>query len=191
KNADCATRRALIRAFNEELATRRFSMMRTLARRTKAWRARSRTSWTGKRPGTRSVPPPQPPSSGRRRQPQQFFAPTARSSTSGFQRLAANPPLQLAHLATPVRPLGPCPRVPAPPGPNFLRRCPAPTALNRRDDLNSIRRIGHRYGCVPHTCQVETVSGRFGGCTIKIAKLGRSRPGIQATSPLFDDLYQI
>src|SRR5262249_39792516 len=110
KNADCATRRALIGAFNEELATRRFSMMRTLARRTKAWRARSRTSWTGKRPGTRSVPPPQPPPSGRRRQPQQFFAPTARSSTSGFQHLAATPPLQLAHLATPVRPLGRCPR---------------------------------------------------------------------------------
>ena len=92
-------------------------MMRTLARRTKAWRARSRTSWTGKRPGTRSVPPPQPPSSGRRQQPQQFFAPTARSSTSGFQHLAANPPWQLAHLATPVGPLGRCPRLSAPPGP--------------------------------------------------------------------------
>src|SRR5262249_4346008 len=39
-----------------------------------------------------------------------FFTPTARSSTSGFQRLAAKPPLQLAHLATPVRPLGRCPR---------------------------------------------------------------------------------
>jgi hypothetical protein len=26
--------------------------------------------------------------------------------------------------------------------PNVLRRCPAPTALNRCDDLNSIRRIG-------------------------------------------------
>jgi len=37
----------------------------------------------------------------------------------------------------------------APPGPNFLRRCPAPTALNRRDNLNSIRRIGHRHGCMP------------------------------------------
>src|SRR5262249_44946981 len=38
--------------------------------------------------------------------------------------------------------------------PNLLRRCPAPTALNRCDDLNSIRRIGHRHGCMPHTCQV-------------------------------------
>ena len=66
---------------------------------------------------TRSVPPPQPPSSGRRQQPQQFFAPTARSSTSGFQHLAANPPWQLAHLATPVGPLGRCPRLSAPPGP--------------------------------------------------------------------------
>ena len=37
---------------------------------------------------------------------------------------------------------------------NLLRRCPAPTALNRCDDLNSIRRIGHRHGCMPHTCQV-------------------------------------
>jgi hypothetical protein len=33
----------------------------------------------------------------------------------------------------------------------WLRRCPAPTALNRCDDLNSIRRIGHRHGCMPHT----------------------------------------
>src|SRR5262249_19719674 len=38
--------------------------------------------------------------------------------------------------------------------PNLLRRGPAPTALNRCDDLNSIRRIGHRHGCMPHTCQV-------------------------------------
>ena len=30
--------------------------------------------------------------------------------------------------------------------PDFLRRCPAPTALNRRENLNSIRRIGHRHG---------------------------------------------
>src|SRR5262245_38058745 len=37
---------------------------------------------------------------------------------------------------------------------NLLRRGPAPTALNRCDDLNSIRRIGHRHGCMPHTCQV-------------------------------------
>ena len=39
----------------------------------------------------------------------------------------------------------------------------APTALNRCGDLNSIRRIGHRHGCMPHTCQVGTVSGRFRG----------------------------
>src|SRR5258707_13416606 len=38
--------------------------------------------------------------------------------------------------------------------PNLLRRCPTPTALNRCDDLNSIRRVGHRHGCMPHTCQV-------------------------------------
>src|SRR6516225_2317917 len=36
--------------------------------------------------------------------------------------------------------------------PNLLSRCPAPTALNRCDDLNSIRRIAHRHGCMPHTC---------------------------------------
>ena len=72
--------------------------------------------------------------------------------------------------------------------PDFLRRCPAPTALNRRDNLNSIRRIGHRHGCMP--LAKWTGSGRFGGCLTKIAKLDRSRPGIQATSPLFD-LYQI
>src|SRR6266545_7919340 len=38
--------------------------------------------------------------------------------------------------------------------PNLFRRCPAPTALNRCDDFNSICRIGHRHGCMPHTCQV-------------------------------------
>ena len=45
-------------------------------------------------------------------------------------------------------------------------------------------------GCMP-LAKWETGSGRFGGYLIKIAKLGRSRPGIQPTSPLFDDLYQI
>ena len=44
--------------------------------------------------------------------------------------------------------------------PDFLRRCPAPTALNRRDNLNSIRRIGHRHGCMP-LANWETGSGRF------------------------------
>src|SRR5262249_40481197 len=29
---------------------------------------------------------------------------------------------------------------------NLLRRGPAPTTLNRRDDLNAIGRIGHRHG---------------------------------------------
>jgi hypothetical protein len=38
--------------------------------------------------------------------------------------------------------------------PNLLRRGPVPTALNRRDDLNAIARIGHRHGCMPHTCYV-------------------------------------
>ena len=28
---------------------------------------------------------------------------------------------------------------------------PAPTTLNRPDDLNAIGRIGHRHGCMPHT----------------------------------------
>src|SRR5215813_4230455 len=37
---------------------------------------------------------------------------------------------------------------------NLLRGRPAPTTLNRRDDLNAIGRIGHRHGCMPHTCQV-------------------------------------
>jgi hypothetical protein len=36
--------------------------------------------------------------------------------------------------------------------PNLLSRGPAPTALNRCDDLNSIRRVAHRHGCMPHTC---------------------------------------
>src|SRR5262249_9933524 len=37
---------------------------------------------------------------------------------------------------------------------NLLRGRPAPTTLNRRDDLNAIGQIGHRHGCMPHTCQV-------------------------------------
>src|SRR5215475_13331623 len=35
---------------------------------------------------------------------------------------------------------------------NLLRGRPAPTTLNRRDDLNAIGRIGHRHGSMPHTC---------------------------------------
>src|SRR5262249_28917948 len=42
-------------------------------------------------------------------------------------------------------------------------RCPAPTALNRGDDLNSIRRVAHRHGVVCLTlAKWETVSGQFG-----------------------------
>src|SRR5262249_12980911 len=37
---------------------------------------------------------------------------------------------------------------------NLLRGRPAPTTLNRRNDLNAIGRIGHRHGSMPHTCQV-------------------------------------
>src|SRR5262249_34745740 len=37
---------------------------------------------------------------------------------------------------------------------NLLRGRPAPTTLNRRDDVKGIGRIGHRHGCMPHTCQV-------------------------------------
>src|SRR5262249_35897038 len=37
---------------------------------------------------------------------------------------------------------------------NLLRGRPAPPTLNRRDNLNAIGRIGHRHGCMPHTCQV-------------------------------------
>ena len=153
----------------------------------------------GGTPGTRSAPPPQRPSSGRRRQPQHFFTPTARSSTSGFRRLAAKlhcssrTRLRRRDLLAAARghqcPLGqePAPREELVRGnamaasyqayrharlerllddPDFLRRCPAPTALNRRDNLNSIRRIGHRHGCMP-LAKWETGSGRFGGCLIK------------------------
>jgi hypothetical protein len=35
---------------------------------------------------------------------------------------------------------------------NLLTGRPAPTTLNRRDDLNAIAGIGHRHGCLPHTC---------------------------------------
>jgi uncharacterized protein YciW len=35
---------------------------------------------------------------------------------------------------------------------NLLWGRPAPTTLNRRDNLNTIGRIGHRHGCTPHTC---------------------------------------
>src|SRR5262249_36460953 len=110
----------------------------------------------------------------------------------GFQRLLAEEPLQLAHLALqspiirgrhhlfaagrgPPRPPPPKPppREQLGPGnpmaashpayrharlkglldhPNLLSRCPAPTALNRCDDLNSIRTVAHRHGCMPHTC---------------------------------------
>src|SRR6266487_1893644 len=123
-----------------------------------------------------------------------FLTPWRVLEDLGFQRLLAEQPLQLAHLAlqgsiirsrhhlfaaagSRQRPLH---HQPAPgeelvrgnamsashqayrharlerllDDPNLLRRGPAPTALNRCDDLNSIRSIGHRHGCMPHTCQV-------------------------------------
>ena len=48
-----------------------------------------------------------------------------------------------------------CPARTSPRRSGLFQSCPAPTPLNRRDDLNSIRRIGHRHGCMPHTCQVR------------------------------------
>ena len=68
--------------------------------------------------------------------------------------------------------------------PNLLRRCPAPTALNRCDDLNSIRRIGHRRGVVSLTLpKWETVSGRSGAISLPHvstteARSRRDRTGI-------------
>src|SRR5262249_6485197 len=53
---------------------------------------------------------------------------------------------------------------------NLLRGRPAPTALNRRDDLNAIRRIGHRHGCMPNTCQV-------GGRVRSVRRLSQRWPG--------------
>jgi hypothetical protein len=123
------------------------------------------------------VPPPQPPSSGRRQQPQQFFAPTARSSTSGFQHLAANPPWQLAHLATPVGPLGRCPRLSAPPGPRAGATGRAGSGQRHGGELPSVPLCPARTSprsaglvidtVVCHLPKWETGSGRFGGCLIK------------------------
>ena len=49
-----------------------------------------------------------------------------------------------------------------------LRGRPAPTTLNRRDDLNAIGRMDHRHGVVCLTlAKWETVSGQFGGYLIK------------------------
>src|SRR5262249_36107961 len=128
KNADCATRRALIRAFirrvwtswEEELATRRFSMMRTLARRTKVWRLRTRGA--GVLPARRNTRHSIRATSatafiGTTAAAAAFFCPYGAFEPLRLPHLAANPPLQLAHLATTVRPLGRCPRLSAPPGP--------------------------------------------------------------------------
>ena len=166
-------------------------MMRTLARRTKVWRSRTRgagvlparrntrhsiratsaTAFIGTTGSRSSFLPPRrvraPPTSS-------VLLPnlhcSSRTWLRGYDLLAAARGCQ--------RPLGQADQ-------NFLRRCSAPTALNRRDDPNLIRRIGTRMYAIANW---ETGSGRFGGCLIKIAKLGRSRPGIQATSPIFDPL---
>src|SRR5436189_6136415 len=57
---------------------------------------------------------------------------------------------------------------------NLVRGRPAPTTLNRRDDLNAIGRIGHRHGCMPHTCQV--------GDRVRSVR-GLSHASITGTSP--------
>jgi hypothetical protein len=40
---------------------------------------------------------------------------------------------------------------------------PPGAAEPTRDDLNLIRRVAHRHGCMPHIAKWETVSGQFGG----------------------------
>ena len=35
---------------------------------------------------------------------------------------------------------------------HLLGSGPAPPSLNRGDDLNAVRDVGHRHGCKPHTC---------------------------------------
>ena len=123
------------------------------------------------------MPPPQPPSSGRRQKQQQFFAPTARSSTSDFQHLAANPPWQLAHSGYAGRTSWPLPAAVSAPwaksrrhvkswfGATPWRRVTKRTVMPG-SNVSSIRRIGHRHGCMP-LAKWETGSGRFGGCLIK------------------------
>ena len=77
--------------------------------------------------------------------------------------------------------------------PNLLRRSPAPTPLNRCDDLNSIRRIAHRHDCMPHTCQVgdrvRSVRGlystRSAGLLIDTAKWRPCPVGSGAISPSY------
>src|SRR5499427_2566343 len=51
--------------------------------------------------------------------------------------------------------------------PNLLSRCPAPTALNRCDDLNSIRGLLIDTVVCLTLAKWETVSGRFGGYLIR------------------------
>ena len=109
-------------------------------------------------------------------QPQQFFAPTARSSTAGFQHLAANPPWLLRYdlLAAArgcQRPLGQADQ-------NFLRRCSAPTALNRRDDPNLIRRIP-----LPTGRPGPVGSGAVSSRSPNSADRGQA---FKRTSPIFD-----
>ena len=91
------------------------------------------------------------------------------AAAGGRQRPLGHQPAPRGRAGSGQRHVGEPPSLPScparsPGSTNLLRRCPAPTALNRCDDLNSIRRIGHRHGCMPHTCQVgdrvRSVRGR-------------------------------
>src|SRR3974377_1632184 len=76
---------------------------------------------------------------------------------------------------------------------NLLRSRPAAPALNRRDDLNALRRVGHRHGCMPHTCQVgdrvrsvRGLSQSFSSRWLQSVRLGyRSSTGGEQIMPAY------
>ena len=139
-------------------------MMRTLARRTKAWRSRTRVAGVLRaRRNTRH--------SIRATSATAFIGTTgSRSSFLPPRRVRAPP---ASSILLPTRPgysgttSWPLPAAVSAP---WARATPWRRVTKRTvmpgSNVSSIRRIGHRHGCMP-LAKWETGSGRFGGCLIK------------------------
>ena len=167
KNADCATRRALIRAFNEGEVTHKLDGKTTRH----SIRATAATAFIGTTAAAAAV-----------FCPYGAFEHLRLPASCCQPAMAARAPGYAGRTSWPLPAAVSAPWARATPWRRVTKRTVMPGS-----NVSSIRRIGHRHGCMP-LAKWETGSGQFGGCLIKIDKLGRSRPGIQATSPIFDPL---
>ena len=146
KNADCATRRALIRAFNEGEVTHKLDGKTTRH----SIRATAATAFIGTTAAAAAV-----------FCPYGAFEHLRLPASCCQPAMAARAPGYAGRTSWPLPAAVSAPWARATPWRRVTKR-----TVMTGSNVSSIRRIGHRHGCMP-LAKWETGSGRFGGCLIK------------------------